>query len=210
MQYALFDKLVGIDTRTHCHFTPFVLDYPGGLVPEETFTHWRLISLSILYQPPSATIQSILSFLCAESMCIAVSLHIELFRKQLTHEECLAFAAAYFNDIIVGAVCSREERVDGQKRLYIMTLGCLAPYRRLGIGTIISHTTLVFYLRCRSWMNLMPLSCRGVCTLQWANLEITKLVIKISTACKSFGLLNLRRKSFWKCSKCDSDFLSFT
>lgn len=43
--------------------------------------------------------------------------------------------AAYFNDIIVGAVCSREEKVDGQKRLYIMTLGCLAPYRRLGIGT---------------------------------------------------------------------------
>ena len=43
----------------------------------------------------------------------------------------------------MGAVCSREERVDGQKRLYIMTLGCLAPYRRLGIGirVIFHHTT---------------------------------------------------------------------
>ena len=47
---------------------------------------------------------------------------------------CVCVSAAYFNDIIVGAVCSREEKVEGQKRLYIMTLGCLAPYRRLGIG----------------------------------------------------------------------------
>jgi ribosomal protein S18 acetylase RimI-like enzyme len=47
----------------------------------------------------------------------------------------------YFNDIIVGAVCSRDEvGPNGQKRLYIMTLGCLAPYRRLGIGSaMLSH-----------------------------------------------------------------------
>uniref|UniRef100_UPI00358FF320 N-alpha-acetyltransferase 50 n=1 Tax=Myxine glutinosa TaxID=7769 RepID=UPI00358FF320 len=42
---------------------------------------------------------------------------------------------AYFNDIVVGAVCCRVDMADGQKRLYIMTLGCLARYRRLGIGT---------------------------------------------------------------------------
>ena len=46
---------------------------------------------------------------------------------------------AYYNDVVVGAVCCRvdvtnpEEGQIAQKKLYIMTLGCLAPYRRLGI-----------------------------------------------------------------------------
>jgi hypothetical protein len=42
---------------------------------------------------------------------------------------------AFYNDMIVGAVCCRVDLNDS-KKLYIMTLGCLAPYRRL--GTIIS------------------------------------------------------------------------
>lgn len=62
---------------------------------------------------------------------------------------------AFFNDIVVGAVCCRVDSSAGvgaagscsappppapadpqaKKKLYIMTLGCLAPYRRLGVGS---------------------------------------------------------------------------
>eukprot|EP00026_Physarum_polycephalum_P019972 Phypoly_transcript_22265.p1 GENE.Phypoly_transcript_22265~~Phypoly_transcript_22265.p1 ORF type:complete len:167 (+),score=27.65 Phypoly_transcript_22265:98-598(+) len=39
---------------------------------------------------------------------------------------------AYYNDIFVGAVCCRVEE---EHKVYIMTLGVLAPYRQLKIGT---------------------------------------------------------------------------
>jgi len=42
---------------------------------------------------------------------------------------------AYFNDILVGAICCRiEPQEHPEFKLYIMTIGVLAPYRRLGIG----------------------------------------------------------------------------
>ncbi|XP_065903163.1 N-alpha-acetyltransferase 50-like isoform X2 [Dysidea avara] len=44
---------------------------------------------------------------------------------------------AYFNDIVVGGVCCRVETEAMVKKLYIMTLGCLAAYRRLGVGTLL-------------------------------------------------------------------------
>ena len=47
---------------------------------------------------------------------------------------------AFFNDVIVGAVSCRVDVTNGERSLYIMTLGCLAPYRRYGVGTVLlSH-----------------------------------------------------------------------
>jgi len=44
---------------------------------------------------------------------------------------------AYFNDIVVGGVCCRVDVSEQHtKRMYIMTLGTLAPYRRFGMGKI--------------------------------------------------------------------------
>lgn len=49
---------------------------------------------------------------------------------------------AYYNDIVVGAVCCRVDTSEKTRRLYIMTLGCLYPYRRLGIGTVMFNHVL--------------------------------------------------------------------
>jgi ribosomal protein S18 acetylase RimI-like enzyme len=42
--------------------------------------------------------------------------------------------AVYFRDVLVGAICCRIEPSDDNFKLYILTLGVLEPYRRLGIG----------------------------------------------------------------------------
>ncbi|KAG6476009.1 probable N-acetyltransferase san [Zingiber officinale] len=42
---------------------------------------------------------------------------------------------AYFSDICVGSIACRLEKIGGAMSVYIMTLGVLAPYRGLGIGT---------------------------------------------------------------------------
>jgi ribosomal protein S18 acetylase RimI-like enzyme len=42
---------------------------------------------------------------------------------------------AFYNDVAIGSITSREEIHHGKKYAYIMTFGVLQPYRRLGFGT---------------------------------------------------------------------------
>jgi len=56
---------------------------------------------------------------------------------------------AYYNDIVVGAVCCRIDKLENARRLYIMTLGCLARYRRLEIGKHLTKTLLFLNISLR-------------------------------------------------------------
>ncbi len=65
---------------------------------------------------------------------------------------CVIIHTAYFNDVVVGAVCCRIETEGDQKKIYIMTLGVLAPYRQLGIGDML---LLGFFFRVMDFLYTM-------------------------------------------------------
>ena len=50
--------------------------------------------------------------------------------------------AYYSTDILVGAICCRLEKRADSSKLYIMTLGVLAPYRSCGIGSKLLQAAL--------------------------------------------------------------------
>lgn len=54
---------------------------------------------------------------------------------------------AYWNGLVVGAVCARIEALpdEGRSRLYIMTLGVLAAYRGRQVGTQLIQSLLDYY-----------------------------------------------------------------
>mmetsp|Transcript_35618 Transcript_35618/g.79178 ORF Transcript_35618/g.79178 Transcript_35618/m.79178 type:complete len:158 (-) Transcript_35618:1033-1506(-) len=63
------------------------------------------------------------------------------------YKDCMACEditqLAYHNDVLVGAIAARCERqASGKARMYIATLGVLAPYRGYGIGTRLLERSL--------------------------------------------------------------------
>ncbi|KAI6229061.1 N-alpha-acetyltransferase 50 [Aphelenchoides fujianensis] len=65
----------------------------------------------------------------------------ERFYQEVAERSELA-KVVYFNDCIVGAVCCRLETKDNEKKLYIMTLGVIAAYRRFGVGGMLLNYVL--------------------------------------------------------------------
>lgn len=60
--------------------------------------------------------------------------------KEQFYKDCCACGPvtqfAYHNDVVVGAIaCRLERQPDGGAKLYIMTIGVLAPYRGFGVGS---------------------------------------------------------------------------
>ena len=57
--------------------------------------------------------------------------------KEITHY-------AYSGSVCIGAICCRIEKDEqtGMKRVYIMTLAVLAPYRNQGVGTTLLNGVL--------------------------------------------------------------------
>ena len=49
---------------------------------------------------------------------------------------------AYHNDVVIGAIACRLEKAVGGPKLYILTLGVLAPYRGMGVGSRLLEKSL--------------------------------------------------------------------
>jgi len=99
------------------------------------------------YPPPridlgEVTVHNIRQLKKLNSVVFPVSYNEKFYKDVLSAGELAKLA--YYNDVVVGGVCCRIDTTEDQRRLYIMTLGCLAPYRKAGIGTKMLQHVLKF------------------------------------------------------------------
>merc|ERR1711934_100104 len=57
----------------------------------------------------------------------------QFFKDVVTNADSGLIKLAYHNAVMVGGICCRLEEAD--QKVYIMTIGILAPYQRCGIGS---------------------------------------------------------------------------
>ncbi|KAL6310350.1 N-acetyltransferase NAT13 [Sparassis latifolia] len=70
-----------------------------------------------------------------EDFCKLSASMSSLLRTVRQFHSASQFIAVYYNDVPVGTICCRMETRDGQSKLYLMTMGILAPYRSRGLGS---------------------------------------------------------------------------
>ena len=157
----LFFYLKKASTSRFCNFLyylitttivlrPFVWDYPGESVPEETFAHPPSWSSSSLYQLlPSATIHSILPFkLCAWQSFCTTSLHI-LFGLPLGLEPSTSYSIHFFTQ----SVSSFHNTCPYHRNLFCCSINIISSIPSLSLNSLLG--TLSFTLTLRIHLTIL-------------------------------------------------------
>lgn len=85
-----------------------------------------------------------------KTLNVLKKLHTHIFPvkyQEKFYKDCMSAGPyttmALHSDFVVGAICCRLEKLPtGKARLYIMTIGVFAPYRRRGIGAKLLANTM--------------------------------------------------------------------
>ncbi|KAJ3206087.1 N-alpha-acetyltransferase 50, partial [Dinochytrium kinnereticum] len=98
----------------------------------------------------------------------------------------------FYDDECIGAICCRRELMTsltdyGSHKVYIMTLGVLAPYRRLQIGTLLVETITS---RCKSDTRLDHIALHVQTTNKEAIRFYKSRSFRIETKVDGYYLLN--------------------